>query len=358
MRRPETTQSGPGVSRRSDYARPRLLNPFRRHSPASKQLPRQRSSTPQARPGGSASAPGPSRPASRPRAGCKRPDRDPAADHALADVVLRLARQAELDLVVEKRAEALAGAASVRAPLTPTQRCAHRAHRVVDLAAGRGGQRKLSIARPAAPAGLRRIGRGQHIRKVEEGVGFLFQQLDATDDLANAASPQPRQMLAHLLGNEEEIVDYMLRPAVELGPQVLALSRYSRGTRVEVALPRHVAAERDQQAGAEPELLSAEQRGDHDVAAVAQPTVGAQAHALAQSIRDEHLLGLGQAELPRSPGVLDRRERRRPGAAVVAGDEDVVGPGLGDSGGDGADAGLGYELDADARTGVHGLQVM
>ena len=165
-------------------------------------------------------------------------------------------------------------------------------------------------------------------------------------------------MLAHLLGNEEEIVDDMLRPAFELGPQVFALGRYTRGTRVEVALPRHVAAERDQQAGAEPELLSAEQRGDHDVAAVAQPAVGAQAHALAQPIRDQHLLGLGQAELPRSARVLDRRERRRPGAAVVAGDEDVVGPGLGDSGGDGADARLRHELDADSRTRVHGLQVM
>ena len=56
---------------------------------------------------------------------------------------------------------------------------------------------------------------------------------------------------------------------------------------------------------------------------------------------DQHLLRLGEAELPRQPCVLQRRQRRRAGAAVVPGDHDVLGLRLGDAGRDRADAGLG-----------------
>jgi len=60
------------------------------------------------------------------------------------------------------------------------------------------------------------------------------------------------------------------------------------------------------------------------------------------------------------------RARRRPGwrtargagAAVVAGDQHAVGVGLGDAGGDGADADLGDELDGHLRFGVGAAQVV
>src|SRR4029077_6188468 len=51
-------------------------------------------------------------------------------------------------------------------------------------------------------------------------------------------------------------------------------------------------------------------------------------------------------------------EGRCAGAAIVAADQDVIGPRLGDPGGDGADAGLGDELDSDARPRVDGLEVV
>ena len=54
-----------------------------------------------------------------------------------------------------------------------------------------------------------------------------------------------------------------------------------------------------------------------DVAAGAQAAVDLQAHAAAQLVADQHLLRLGQAELPGQAGVLDRRQRRGAGAAVV-----------------------------------------
>ena len=145
-------------------------------------------------------------------------------------------------------------------------------------------------------------------------------------------------MLARLTGDVEQVVDHVLGPAFELGAQIVALGRDARRARVEVTLPRHVAAERDQHAGAEAELFRTEQRGDHDVATVAEPAVGAQGDALAQAVRDQDLLRLGQSELPRRAGVLDRGQRRRAGASVVAGKEDVVGLGFGDARGDGADA--------------------
>ena len=68
-----------------------------------------------------------------------------------------------------------------------------------------------------------------------------------------------------------------------------------------------------------------------------------------RSFSIEYLLGLGEAEFPGQTGVLDRRERRGSGAAVVAGNQDDVGVGLGDAGRDRADAGLGDQFHTDAR---------
>ena len=127
--------------------------------------------------------------------------------------------------------------------------------------------------------------------------------------------------------------------------------------RVEVALAHHDAARRDERRGGEAELLGAEQRGEDDVAPGLELAVDLQAHAPAQAVHHEHLLRLGEAELPRRAGVLDRRERRGAGAAVVPADEDDVGVRLGDARGDGADARLGHQLHADARARVDVLQI-
>ena len=135
-----------------------------------------------------------------------------------------------------------------------------------------------------------------------------------------------------------EEADDVLRLAAELGAQLGLLRGDAGGTGVEVTLPRHVAAERDQHRGAEGVFVRAEHRGDEDVARGAQAAVAAQTHAAAQTIVQQHLLRFGEAELPRIAGVLDARERRCAGAAAVAGDDDVVGVGLGDAGRDRADA--------------------
>ena len=76
-----------------------------------------------------------------------------------------------------------------------------------------------------------------------------------------------------------------------------------------------------------------------------------------QFVLDQCLVGLGQADFPGQAGVLDRCQRAGAGAAVVAGDRDQVGVGLGDAHGDGADAGAGHQLDRDQRFRVNHLQV-
>ena len=101
--------------------------------------------------------------------------------------------------------------------------------------------------------------------------------------------------------------------------------------------------------GGEAELLGAEQRGDDDVAAGLELAVDLHDDAVAQAVEHEGLLGLGEAELPRGTGVLERVERARAGAAVVAGDQHDVGVRLGDAGRDRADPDLGDELDVHAR---------
>ena len=120
----------------------------------------------------------------------------------------------------------------------------------------------------------------------------------------------------------------------------------------------HDAAEHHERRGGKTKFLRAEQRGDGHVAAGLQLAVGLDVNAAAKIVQHERLVRFGQAEFPRRARVFDGRERRRAGAAVVAGDEHHVRVRLGDAGGDGADADFGDELHADARVAVGVLQVV
>ena len=151
------------------------------------------------------------------------------------------------------------------------------------------------------------------------------ERVEAADHLVDRAEAELGHQLAGLLGDHEQVVHHVLRLAAEHLPQVGVLRGDADRARVEVALPHHDAAERDQRRGAEAELLGAQQRGDHHVAAGLQAAVGLQHDAAAQVVRHERLVGLGDAEFPRQAGVLDARQRRSARAAAVAGDQHVVG---------------------------------
>ena len=176
---------------------------------------------------------------------------------------------------------------------------------------------------------------------------LLSRHLGLADHLVEGAEAERGHEFAHFLGDEEEVVDDVLGLALESRAQHRVLRGDADRAGVEVALAHHDAAGGDQRRGGEAELVGAEQRADHHVAAGAHAAVDLHGDAAAQAVEHQRLLGLGQADLPGRAGMLDRGQRRGAGAALVAGDGDVVGARLGDAGGDRADADLGHELDRD-----------
>ncbi len=125
-----------------------------------------------------------------------------------------------------------------------------------------------------------------------------------------------------------------------------------------MALAHHDAALHDEGRGGEAEFVGPQQGADDHITAGTHAAVHLHGDAPPQAIEHQGLVGLGQADLPGRAGVLDGGERRGPGAAVVAGDGDVVGMGLGDAGRHRAHPHLGDQFDADARPGIDILQIV
>ena len=217
----------------------------------------------------------------------------------------------------------------------------------------------LRSAAPSGRSGLCRIG----VRSRPEAFQWStasrdVEGLDPADRLVERAEAQLGQDLAHLLGDVlEEVHDVLGLAGVALA-QDRVLRRDAHGAGVEVADPHHDAAGDDQRGRREAVLLRAEQRGDDDVAAGLELAVGLHDDPVAQAVEQQRLLGLGQAELPRAARVLERRQRRRSGAAVVAGDQHHVGVRLRDAGRDRADADLGDQLHVHAGSRVGVLEVV
>ena len=109
------------------------------------------------------------------------------------------------------------------------------------------------------------------------------EHLDVADRLLDRAEAQRGEVLAHLLGDELEEVDDELGLARELLAQLGVLRRDADRARVEVADAHHDAAAHDERRGREAELLGAEQRRDHDVAARLQLAVDLHDDAVAQA---------------------------------------------------------------------------
>ena len=105
------------------------------------------------------------------------------------------------------------------------------------------------------------------------------EQFGLADDLAEAAIAHRRQHRTHIVGDEEEVVDHMLRRTLEALAQHRVLGGDTHRAGVEMALAHHDAAGRDQRRGREAELVGAEQRADDDVAAGAQATIDLQRNA-------------------------------------------------------------------------------
>ncbi len=124
-----------------------------------------------------------------------------------------------------------------------------------------------------------------------------------------------------------------------------------------MALAHHDAADGNQGRRGEAKFVGAEQRADHDIASGAQAAIDLHRDPRAQTVQDQGLLRLGKADFPGTAGMFDRGQRRGSGAALEAGNGDMVGAALGDAGGDGSDAGLGDKFDRDTCLGIDVLQI-
>ena len=266
-------------------------------------------------------------------------DRDPAAGQALADVVVGLADEASArrpgpenapnDWPAAPRSSRRTGPRSSprsRAPVrpAPNERSAVVSRRpptvtgpwsrnAAAMRVSSGDAGAWRAVRAGSSGSARRAASAPHDdgaddrRELRPGRRDRPQQPPAlADDLADGPGTDRRQLAAQVLGDgEEEPLDHLGR-AGELGPQVLALGGDAGRAGVEVALARHVAADRHERRGPERELLGAQQRRHEQVATGLQAAVGAQRDAVAQVVAQQDLVDLGEAQLPRRADVLDR----------------------------------------------------
>ena len=181
--------------------------------------------------------------------------------------------------------------------------------------------------------------------------------VDAPDHLGDGMKTHRRHDLAQFLGNEEEIVDDMLRRAGEALAQNRVLRRNADRTGVEMALAHHQAARGNQRRRGKAEFVRAQKRRDCDIAPGAHSAVHLHGNAPAKSVEHQGLLGFRQADFPRAPGMGGRGQRRRPGAAVETRNRHMIGSAFGDARRHRAHADFGHQLHRNARFGVDALQV-
>jgi len=189
------------------------------------------------------------------------------------------------------------------------------------------------------------------------------QQIGAADEFVELAHAELGHDAPRFFGDEEEVVHHVLGLATELPAQHRILGGHAHRAGVEVALAHHDAALHHQRRGGEAELIGAQQGADDHIAAGLHLAVGLHADAPAQAapaqaVQHQRLLRLGQAQFPGRAGVLDAAPGRSARAAIVPGDDHVVGLALGHASGHRADTDFRNQLDADCRTRVGVLQVV
>ena len=123
-------------------------------------------------------------------------------------------------------------------------------------------------------------------------------------------------------------VFHVLRFAPETLPQFRILGCNAHRTGVQIADTHHDAPHGHKRRRSKTELLRPEDRRDGHIPAAHQLPVGLDPHLAPQPVLDQCLVRLRKPQLPGQPRIVDRRPGCRPGAAVVAGHKDHLGPGL------------------------------
>ena len=140
--------------------------------------------------------------------------------------------------------------------------------------------------------------------------------------------------------------------------QLRVLRCYTDGARVQMTFAHHDAALNHQRRRSETKLIGPKQRANHHITTGLHLTVGLHANATAQLIEHQGLLYFCKPQLPRRAAMLDRRNRRCAGAAVVSRNYDVICFALRDTGSDRSDSDFTDQLDADARIRVRVFQIV
>eukprot|EP00967_Tisochrysis_lutea_P075910 scaffold102444_cov32-Tisochrysis_lutea.AAC.3 len=107
-------------------------------------------------------------------------------------------------------------------------------------------------------------------------IGVNTQHVGAADHLGQRAEAHLRHVAADLFGEKEEEVHDMFGFASELGTQLGVLGGNAHGARVQVALPHHDTAKRDERRRGEAELLRAEEGRNGNVLARLELAIGLQ----------------------------------------------------------------------------------
>ena len=191
-----------------------------------------------------------------------------------------------------------------------------------------------------------------------QGHGAGLKQIGATDQILESGHPEQAEQLSDFFGDIPEEIDHMLRNTRETLAQRFLLGGHAHRAIIRVADAGHDAALSDHRHGSEAVLLGTQQRCNQHIPTGLQTAVSPEQHTIAQTVLQQSTVHLGETQLPRTTGVLDRTEGRRPGSAVMAGNLNHVSIGLGHASGDGADADLSDQLHAHRSGRMHLMQVV
>ena len=133
-----------------------------------------------------------------------------------------------------------------------------------------------------------------------------IKQIGTADQIIKFANADLCHQFTHFLGNEEEKVDDMLRLAGKAFAQYRVLCGDTDRAGIEMTLAHHDAALNHQRRGGKSELIGAQQRADEHIANSFHLAIRLDTNATTKTIQHQRLLRLGEAELPRRAGMLDR----------------------------------------------------
>ena len=140
---------------------------------------------------------------------------------------------------------------------------------------------------------------GAALLAVSISPGSELDKVGAPYDLAERVEAHGCQELAHLAGEEGEIVDEVFVAPDEMAAELGILCGYAHRAGVEVALAHHHAAQHDEHRRAESKLVSPQQCHEHHVACRLQLAVDLQTNTATQPVAHQRLLRFRQTYLGR-----------------------------------------------------------